>query len=110
MGFNKEILSRGKYAEFPAAEQRPFRPDEADLFAKSAEYAYKLFRDKATYSRSMPVDKMEDNAQGRVWTGTDCHGLIDAIVLPKWGPANGSEIVADMLARDLEGAIGKDDI
>ncbi|GMH23990.1 hypothetical protein Nepgr_025833 [Nepenthes gracilis] len=81
MGFNKEIISRGKYAELPAAEQRPFRPDEADLFAKSAEYAYKLFRDKATYSRSMPVDKMEDNAQGRVWTGTDaaCHGLIDAI-------------------------------
>ncbi|GMH29846.1 hypothetical protein Nepgr_031689 [Nepenthes gracilis] len=81
IGFNKEIISRGKYAELPAAEQRPFRPDEADLFAKSAEYAYKLFRDKATYSRSMPVDKMEENAQGRVWTGTDaaCHGLIDAI-------------------------------
>ncbi|GMG99908.1 hypothetical protein Nepgr_001748 [Nepenthes gracilis] len=71
IGFNKEIISRGKYAELPAAEQRPFRPDEADLFAKSAEYAYKLFRDKAAYSRSMPVGKMEENAQGRVWTGTD---------------------------------------
>ncbi|GMH11539.1 hypothetical protein Nepgr_013380 [Nepenthes gracilis] len=81
IGFNKEIISRGKYAELPAAEQRPFRPDEADLFAKSAEYACKLFRVKAAYSRSMPVDKMEENAQGRVWTGTGaaCHGLIDAI-------------------------------
>lgn len=25
IGFNKEIISRGKYAELLAAEQRPFR-------------------------------------------------------------------------------------
>ncbi|XP_056170767.1 serine protease SPPA, chloroplastic isoform X3 [Syzygium oleosum] len=81
IGFNKEIISRGKYAELLAAEQRPFRPDEAELFAKMADNAYKMFRDKAAFSRSMPVDKMEEVAQGRVWTGNDAasRGLVDAI-------------------------------
>ncbi|EPS58819.1 hypothetical protein M569_15993, partial [Genlisea aurea] len=81
IGFNKEIISRGKYAELTAAEQRPFRPDEAELFAKSAENAYRSFRDKAAASRSMTVEKMEEVAQGRVWTGNDAasRGLVDAI-------------------------------
>ncbi|CBI15368.3 unnamed protein product, partial [Vitis vinifera] len=81
IGFNKEIISRGRFAELTAAEQRPFRPDEAELFAKSAQNAYKQFRDKAAFSRSMAVDKMEENAQGRVWTGKDAasRGLVDAI-------------------------------
>ncbi|CAK8534332.1 unnamed protein product [Lathyrus sativus] len=58
-----------------------YRPDEAELFAKSAQNAYKQFRDKAALSRSMTVDKMEEVAQGRVWTGKDAasHGLVDAI-------------------------------
>ncbi|KAF5202547.1 Serine protease sppa protein [Thalictrum thalictroides] len=81
IGFNKEIISRGKYAELTAAEQRPFRPDEAELFAKSAQNAYKMFRDKAALSRSMTVDQMEEFAQGRVWIGKDAasRGLVDAL-------------------------------
>ncbi|XP_068305909.1 serine protease SPPA, chloroplastic-like [Pyrus communis] len=81
IGFNKEIISRGKYAEVLAAEQRSFRPEEAEIFAKSAQNAYKQFRDKAALSRLMTVDKMEEVAQGRVWTGNDAasRGLVDAI-------------------------------
>lgn len=81
IGYNKEIISRGRYAEITAAEQRPFRAEEAELFAKSAQNAYKQFRDKAAVSRSMTVDKMEEVAQGRVWTGKDAasRGLVDAI-------------------------------
>ncbi|XP_054805244.1 serine protease SPPA, chloroplastic-like isoform X6 [Prosopis cineraria] len=81
IGFNKEIISRGKYAEVLAAEQRPFRPDEAELFAKSAQHIYKQFRDKAAFSRSMTVERMEEVAQGRVWSGKAAasHGLVDAI-------------------------------
>ncbi|XXG55272.1 hypothetical protein AAC387_Pa03g2974 [Persea americana] len=81
IGFNKETISRGRYAELLAAEQRPFRPDEAELFAKSAQNAYKQFRDKAAFSRSMTVDQMEEIAQGRVWTGKDAAslGLVDAV-------------------------------
>ncbi|PNY04808.1 protease 4-like protein [Trifolium pratense] len=81
IGFNKEIISRGRYAEVMAADQRSFRPDEAELFAKSAQSSYKGFRDKAALSRSMTVEKMEEVAQGRVWIGKDAasHGLVDAI-------------------------------
>lgn len=32
-----------------------YRPDEAELFAKSAQNVYKQFRDKAAFSRSMTV-------------------------------------------------------
>ncbi|WOL19897.1 hypothetical protein Cni_G28699 [Canna indica] len=81
IGFNKEIISRGKYAELSAADQRPLRPDEAELFEKSAQNAYRLFRDKAAISRSMTVEQMEEVAQGRVWSGKDAasRGLVDAI-------------------------------
>ncbi|CAA6659671.1 unnamed protein product [Spirodela intermedia] len=81
IGFNKEIISRGKYAELQVAEQRPFSQDEAELFAKSAQDAYIRFRDKAASSRSMTVDQMETVAQGRVWSGGDAasRGLVDAI-------------------------------
>ncbi|GER32893.1 protease [Striga asiatica] len=80
IGFNKEIISRGKYAEL-TADQRPFRADEAELFSKSAEYAYRSFRDKAASCRSMSLEDMEEVAQGRVWTGNDAasRGLVDAI-------------------------------
>jgi protease-4 len=81
IGLNKEIISRGKYAELFKANQRSFRPHEAELFAKRAQNMYKQFLDKAAFSRSMTVDKMEEVAQGRVWTGKDAisHGLVDAI-------------------------------
>ncbi|KAL0431078.1 UNVERIFIED_CONTAM: Serine protease SPPA, chloroplastic [Sesamum radiatum] len=57
------------------------RADEAELFAKRAQDMYKHFRDKAAFSRSMTVDKMEQAAQGRVWSGHDAAslGLVDAI-------------------------------
>lgn len=32
-----------------------YRPDEAELFSKSVQHAYKQFRDKAAFSRSMTV-------------------------------------------------------
>lgn len=80
IGYTKEVISRGKFAELDA-EQRPLRPDEKDFFAKSAQGAYKRFRDKAALSRSMEIEKMEEIAQGRVWTGKAAkeRGLVDTI-------------------------------
>jgi protease-4 len=81
IGLNKQVISRGKYAELFKANQRSFKPHEAKLFAKRAQNIYKQFLDKAALSRSMTADKMEEVAQGRVWTGKDAmsHGLVDAI-------------------------------
>ncbi|KAI7986659.1 hypothetical protein LOK49_LG14G00347 [Camellia lanceoleosa] len=71
IGFNKEILSRGRFAELI----------RMNIDHLSVQNAYKQFRDKAAYSRSMTVDKMEEVAQGRVWTGKEAvsRGLVDAI-------------------------------
>ncbi|XP_023767044.1 serine protease SPPA, chloroplastic [Lactuca sativa] len=80
IGFNKETISKGQFADLYASH-RPFRPDEEKLFAESAQNMYKRFRDKAAASRSMSVEKMEEIAQGRLWTGDDAasKGLVDAI-------------------------------
>eukprot|EP00250_Pteridium_aquilinum_P028242 c36833_g1_i1 orf=173-2296(-) len=80
IGYTKEVISRGKFAELDA-EQRPLRPDEKEFFAKSAQEAYRKFRDKAALSRSMEIEKMEEVAQGRVWTGKAARerGLVDTI-------------------------------
>nr|GEX01685.1 serine protease SPPA, chloroplastic [Tanacetum cinerariifolium] len=63
------------------ASHRSFRPEEEKLFANSTQKIYKEFRDKAACSRSLSEDKMEEIAQGRVWTGNDAasRGLVDAI-------------------------------
>ncbi|KAL6994999.1 hypothetical protein U1Q18_005134 [Sarracenia purpurea var. burkii] len=54
--------------------------DEAELFARSAQNAYKQFQGKAAFSRLMTVDKMEEATQGRVWTSKVAlsRGLVDA--------------------------------
>ncbi|KAF6255484.1 peptidase family S49-domain-containing protein [Scenedesmus sp. NREL 46B-D3] len=69
VGYAKTLLSRGKFAEFLAADNRAFNDEEASLFEESAQYAYRSFRDKAAASRKMPVEEMQAVAQGRVWTG-----------------------------------------
>ncbi|KAJ0829347.1 putative peptidase S49, ClpP/crotonase-like domain superfamily [Helianthus annuus] len=107
IGFNKEVISKGRYAEL-FTDNRPFRlddrlykmiqncnanfvhyqlykslcrPDEEKLVAERAQNIYEHFRDKAACSRSMSVEEMEEIAQGRVWSGKDAasRGLVDAI-------------------------------
>ncbi|KAL6747559.1 peptidase family S49-domain-containing protein [Haematococcus lacustris] len=80
IGYAKELISRGKYAQV-LADNRPFNTEEADLFASSAQHAYESFRDKAAASRGMSIPAMQEVAQGRVWTGRDAlqRGLVDAL-------------------------------
>lgn len=80
VGYSKTVLSRGKYAQL-LADNKPFTPEEADLFNQGAQYAYESFRNKAAESRGMQPDVMQQFAQGRVWTGEAAKkiGLIDAV-------------------------------
>ncbi|KAL3678445.1 hypothetical protein R1sor_021401 [Riccia sorocarpa] len=80
VGYNKEIISRGRFAELDA-EQRPFTNEELELFKASAQNSYESFRNKAALSRRMETEKMEEVAQGRVWTGKAAseRGLVDAL-------------------------------
>ena len=69
-----------RYAEL-LGDNRSFTPEEEDLFDRSAEFAYASFRDKAAESRSMPIDDIQQYAQGRVWSGKRAlqNGLIDGL-------------------------------
>ena len=80
IGYRKETISRGRYAQI-LNESRSFDEDEAALFDKAAEFAYEQFRDKAAESRDMSIDEMQEVAQGRVWSGKRAHsvGLVDHI-------------------------------
>ena len=80
-GVTKEIVSRGRYAQLIAADNRPFSGDERALFDRGAERAYAEFRDKAAASRGMTPAEMERWAQGRVWLGEAAleRGLVDML-------------------------------
>lgn len=95
IGYSKKILSRGRYAEILAADNRSFTGDENALFDRAAIHAYESFRNKAAASRGMSEEKMQEVAQGRVWTGKDAldKGLIDAI-----GGVNRAVAIAKQLA------------
>ncbi|KAK9824686.1 hypothetical protein WJX72_012391 [[Myrmecia] bisecta] len=68
VGYSKEVISRGKYAEL-LNDSRPFTEEEEQYFSASAQFAYESFRDKAAHSRGMAVEDMQKVAQGRVWSG-----------------------------------------
>lgn len=79
IGYSKETISRGKYAQI-LNESRQFSEEEAELFDQAAQFAYEQFRDKAAQSREMDVQSMQDVAQGRVWSGKKAReiGLVDS--------------------------------
>eukprot|EP00198_Chlamydomonas_reinhardtii_P001161 XP_001690496.1 signal peptide peptidase [Chlamydomonas reinhardtii] len=68
IGYNKELISWGRFAEL-LADNRSFSKEEAELFDASAQHAYESFRNKAASSRDMDVEDMQAVAQGRVWSG-----------------------------------------
>ena len=80
IGFNKEIISKGRFSQVDA-DNRSFTADEEAFFDAGAWAAYTSFRDKAALSRGIQPEEMEKFAQGRVWTGQQAleRGLVDAL-------------------------------
>ncbi|KAI3438408.1 hypothetical protein D9Q98_000839 [Chlorella vulgaris] len=80
LGYSKEVLSKGKWAQL-LSEAKPFSEEEAALFDASAMHAYESFRNKAAASRGMTVEATQEVAQGRVWSGRRAAtiGLVDSL-------------------------------
>ncbi|KAK9917362.1 hypothetical protein WJX75_003547 [Coccomyxa subellipsoidea] len=80
VGYAKEVISKGRYAEL-LADNRGFSEEEDKYFEEQAQYAYESFRNKAALSRGIPIEKMQEVAQGRVWSGKRALevGLVDAL-------------------------------
>ena len=75
-----DMVKTNKFADFGAAS-RPFNADEIALLENYIGRGYELFRKRVADGRKLPVEKVEEIAQGRVWLGNDALGikLVDGI-------------------------------
>ncbi|MEO0794697.1 MAG: signal peptide peptidase SppA [Verrucomicrobiota bacterium] len=60
---------------------RPKTDAEMELIQQFTDYLYVEFINKVAEGRDLPVDEVQEIAQGRVWSGLDAHkiGLVDEI-------------------------------
>jgi protease-4 len=80
LGVNKTSISKGQYAHL-FSETTNFSDQERQLIEKMMHKTYDEFVSKAAQGRKMPVEKLNEVAQGRVWTGVRAKevGLVDEI-------------------------------
>ena len=124
LGANIEATSTGKHAEMDSPE-RPYSPDEARKVQEQLQAFYDQFVEKVARSRGTTPERIDQVAQGRVWTGRQAlqNGLVDelgglshAIALAKWraGIPSDREVelvvypprrsVYELLSEELSGA------
>ncbi len=80
LGANMESTSHGKHAEMYSPDRR-FTPDERKKVQESMQLVYDQFIERTAAARHMPPEKVDEVAQGRVWTGEQARqiGLVDEI-------------------------------
>ena len=80
LGMNTEVISRGANSGSLSSTQ-PFTPEERKAWTELLQETYHQFVDKAANGRKMPYEKLEEMAQGRVYTGRMAQklGLIDEL-------------------------------
>lgn len=80
LGMSTEVISRGANSGSMSANQ-PFSPEERKVWTDVLEDVYQQFVTKAAEGRKMRYDKLEELAQGRVYTGRMAQklGLIDEL-------------------------------
>ena len=80
LGMNTEIISRGKNSGALSSTQ-PFTADERRVFTQLLKETYHDFVSKAADGRKMDFNRLEELAQGRVYTGRQAKklGLIDDV-------------------------------
>jgi len=80
LGVKFDEVKTNKHAAF-GTMARPFNEEEMVMLGNYIDRGYELFRKRVADGRKMPVEKVEEIAQGRVWLGTDALPikLVDAI-------------------------------
>jgi protease-4 len=74
LGINTEVISRGANSGSLSSTQA-FTPEERKAWTELLEETYHQFVAKAAKGRKMPYEKLDDLAQGRVYTGRMAKGL-----------------------------------
>jgi protease-4 len=120
-GVTFDSVKTGRFAD-SLTIARPQSPEELEVLQKTVDWVYSQFVAKVAEGRKLPLSRVEEIAQGRVWSGTEALkiGLVDEIGgleaavkfaagLAKIGdrfhvveyprPKNLSEAIAEMLGR-----------
>jgi len=93
VGARKEIVRRGEHAGIYGGEE-PWTGDQRATMEEGVQYVYRVFKERVADGRDLDFDRLDEIANGRVWTGAQAleHGLIDA---------TGDFQAAVEMARDL---------
>lgn len=80
-GVTFDIVKTGKFAGGLLTIARPRTEEEMQVFQKGVDWIYSQFVAKVAEGRNLPLSRVEEIAQGRVWSGTDAKriGLVDEI-------------------------------
>lgn len=80
LGANLESVSRGQQAEMYSPDRR-FTPEERQKITESMQSVYDQFVERTAAARQMSPEKVDEVAQGRVWTGEQARqlGLVDEL-------------------------------
>lgn len=80
LGANIEATSSGKHAEIYSPDRR-FTPEERKKIEESMQNVYDQFIERTAAARHMSPEKVDEIAQGRVWTGEQAKqiGLVDEL-------------------------------
>ncbi|ELS05330.1 signal peptide peptidase SppA, 67K type [Xenococcus sp. PCC 7305] len=79
-GITWDVVQTGKFADINSSV-RPKTDAELAIYQKSVAQVYNLFLKKVSEYRNLPKEKVQQIAQGRVWSGKEALniGLIDQI-------------------------------
>ncbi len=80
LGITFDGVGTNPHADWPTAT-RDMTQFEKDMIQKSVNEGYATFTKKAAEGRNMPVEKLRNLAQGRVWSGIEAkeNGLVDVL-------------------------------
>jgi protease IV len=80
IGVNKQLLSRGRYADIDS-DYAPMSEDERKKITGQIDAFYRAFVGHVADGRKKPFDQIEPLAQGRVWLGAQAkqNGLVDQL-------------------------------
>ena len=80
IGVKKEILKRGRYADF-YTDYGDYPREEQEIIQKQIKLMYDDFVHKVAQGRNMTYDEVDKIGRGRVWTGNQAkeNGLVDKV-------------------------------
>jgi protease-4 len=80
LGLHQEVISRGANSGSMSLTE-PFSPEQRKVWTALLQEVYRQFVSKAARGRKMPYEKLEQLAQGRIYTGRTAKqlGLIDEL-------------------------------